>query len=564
MSTVDLIREIEEAVQNQDHQRVREIIRHLDHSYKRCHALLNEAYDAILIFHPETGRILECNPRTKDLFLRGQEELQSLTVADLHPAEHRERVQNEFFRKCSERKNFFLSLPAARGNGSLFHVEASFSHIELRDGLIVQGIYRDVTERVRLCQEASARNRELEEKNKQLEESQRLRTEFIATISHELRTPLNAIIGYNSLLSDGIYGDLVPPQRKAVDRIDRNATRLLTLINQLLDLSRLEAGAVAVFHERVDLVKLVREVLDDYQGIADEKGISLELSHPNRGAEAVTDGGKFREIVRQLVSNSLKFTNEGHVRIALRPGENSIVAEVSDSGSGIGEDMKKDIFELFRQGDASYTRRHEGAGLGLAIVQRLTDLLGIGIEVESEEGRGALFRLKLPVHEANAPEMEEPRAGGNGEEEPSAPDSEKPAASESQYAGSAKKALIVDDDPYTVEILTQILETKAHFKVEKAFSGMHAMIHLAKEKPDFLLVDLLMPQINGERVIQYCHELWKDGVQVIVITGKSLDPQEERRLLRHAKAVIRKGDLRPATIAKTLENVIPLPESAAV
>ena len=378
----------------------------------------------------------------------------------------------------------------------------------------------------------------------------------MATISHELRTPLNAIIGYNSLLEDGLYGEMNDKQHKAARRIDQNATRLLALINQLLELSRLEAGAVAIFPEKTCLVRLAREVVEDYQALADEKRIPLELSLPSEGLEVMTDGAKVREIIRQLVSNALKFTQQGAVAISIYPDGEGAVIEVRDTGPGISPELKETIFELFRQADASYTRPHEGAGLGLAIVRRLTNLLHIAVEVVSEKGNGSTFRLRLPPVPFDSKTASRPVEKASS----LSPAPTEPAPAKSMFTEEEiKSVFIVDDDPYTVEILSEFLENRGHYRVTKSYSGMHAMMYLAKEQPDYLLVDLLMPQINGERVIQFCQSLWgRDGVTIVIITAKNLEESEKNRLKQFVHAIIEKGDLRPHTLAKTLESILPL------
>lgn len=381
------------------------------------------------------------------------------------------------------------------------------------------------------------------------------RAEFLALISHELRTPLNAIIGYNSLLNEGIYGEMNEKQHKAVSRIDRNATRLLTLINQLLDLSRLEAGATSIIRENVDVKALVAAVLDDYQSVADEKGLNLVVSQPHRECMVNTDAAKLREVIRQVVSNALKFTTEGRVEISIQTEGNSVSVSIADSGPGVDEDKREAIFELFRRCDQSteVQKRPDGAGLGLAIVRKLSDLLGVCVQVESQSGVGSTFRLQVPAGVGEPePIVASESVGMESADVPEQPCPEDPTKE------CAPSILIVDDDPYTVEILGDYLETKGIYRVIKVYSGMHAMLHLAKVRPSFLLVDLLMPNINGERVIDYCRGLWGDSVQIIVITGKQLSPSEKEALLQRANGILLKAELQAGSLAETLEPLIPL------
>ncbi|MBI1389393.1 MAG: response regulator [bacterium] len=397
----------------------------------------------------------------------------------------------------------------------------------------------------------------LSKENERLEEAERMRTRFLALISHELRTPLNAIIGYNSLLEDGVYGDLNDRQRKAARRIDRNATRLLTLINQLLDLSRLEAGVTAVFHEKTDVKKIVDDVIGDYQVVAEEKGVELLVTQPRREVAAVTDPDKFREILRQLISNAVKFTDRGSVTVVIRIIDRSVVIEVADSGPGIEASRREAVFRLFERDDNAPASPVEGAGLGLAIVRRLADLLKIGVSLQSEPGGGSVFRLALPL------ECDRATAEPHEEPQPAAPPEPAQEAAIADFDTGSQSVLIVDDDPYTVELLSDFLETRGHYHVHKVYSGAHAMLRLTEQRPDYLLVDLLMPNIKGERVIEYCAQMWGAQVMIVVITGKNLEPGERERLLAQGVSdIILKGDLRDRAMLSTLERIIPIPSVA--
>ncbi|RJP33208.1 MAG: response regulator [Candidatus Omnitrophota bacterium] len=559
MASERFLQSIEEALQKGERDKARLMIGRLELAQHCYSALLQQVKDAVLIFQPQTGKILEFNAQALEIFAYSENDLPDMSIESLFSRDETETAESDYRRICSDEKFIGKAIPFLRGDGNRIFIDVTTTRIQLDQETVIQGIFRDVTERVSMLREAELHAKELEEKNAKLEEAQQLRSAFLATISHELRTPLNAIIGYNSLLEDGIYGLLNEKQHKAVHRIDRNAIRLLNLINQLLQLSRLEAGASAVFNEKTDIVPLIKDILNDYQSMAEEKGLTLSLSHPHPGVTVVTDESKLQEMIRQLVSNAVKFTNQGSITVDIQKDHDFCTVKVADSGPGIKPEQRDEIFELFRQADASFTRRHEGAGLGLAIVRRLADLLKIRVELESEPQKGSQFKFIIPLSE-KLTEIQ-PRSDilspssinrSLSEETESAESEEKP-----------KTALVVDDDPYTVELLSEYLETQGQFRVSKAFTGMHAMIHLAQNPPDLLLVDLLMPHINGERVIRYCRELWgADTVHIVVITGKYLDPDELRDLKTKVDAVILKGELRPQTLSVALQKIIPLPVHA--
>ncbi|MGI6456569.1 MAG: hybrid sensor histidine kinase/response regulator [bacterium] len=405
-----------------------------------------------------------------------------------------------------------------------------------------------------VVQEIRNLEQELELRNQQIQENRQIQTEFLASITHELRTPLNSIIGYNSLLEEGVYGELTSPQLKAVRSIDRNATRLLALINQLLELSRLEAGIIKVHNEKINLVPVVQEILQDYQPAAEEKGLQINVACPFQGLTVSTDRDKIREIIRQLVSNAIRYTQQGSINVEFQVTEQQSILRIADTGPGIEPSLKMRIFTLFQAGRLDPAQRYQSAGVGLALAKRLADLLELDIDMESEPGKGSVFSVYFPVtHDTPA---EHPHT------QQELQDAEIPHTEEFSPAGftteNTKSILIVDDDPYMVELLVDFFESRGNYLLRKAYSGMHAMIDLARNCPDYMLVDLLMPQINGERVIQYCRELWGDRVFIIIITGKPLTEAEKQQLRLKANVLIQKGEDPRTNLLKSLREYIPI------
>jgi signal transduction histidine kinase len=237
----------------------------------------------------------------------------------------------------------------------------------------------------------------------------RLKSEFLASISHELRTPLNAIIGYAELIGDGIYGDVNGEQKTALTGIDESGKNLLSLINQILDLSKIEAGKMQVHLEEIDVHELARSVLGEAASLAKDRPYKPQLLTVTR-AKVRTDGAKVKQILTNLVSNAIKFTAKGRVDVSIRaePSGGCTIA-VRDTGIGIKQEDMKIIFEEFRQVDGSYTREFGGTGLGLAIAKRFAELLGGSIAVESKVGVGSTFALTLP-REAPDPSQRQRRS----------------------------------------------------------------------------------------------------------------------------------------------------------
>ena len=230
-----------------------------------------------------------------------------------------------------------------------------------------------------------------------LKSADRYKDEFFSVVSHELRTPLNFITGFASLLDDGAYGELDAPQRHAVGRILGGADRMLRLVNDMLDFSRVSAGALTLQTKPMALGPLVEEVAEAMQALAKAKGLKLTADAP-ADVEATVDGGRLVQVLTNLVDNAIKFTpTGGHVAIALRTGLGAHTIEVRDTGRGIAADQLPRIFQRFSQLDMSTTRDAGGAGLGLSIAKALVEAHDGRLEVESEPGVGSVFRVVLPT-----------------------------------------------------------------------------------------------------------------------------------------------------------------------
>lgn len=244
-------------------------------------------------------------------------------------------------------------------------------------------------------------NSQLHEETKQqakaLEKSNKVKDEFLSVTSHELRTPLIAITGYANLLEDESSGNLSPVQAKAARGIKKLCDELLGLIRVILDVTKLEAGAMVVERGSVGIKRLLQELLESHQ-MAMEKELAVYWDYDDHLPEILTDENKLRIILQNLINNAIKFTNQGHVKVSARclPCKKCVEFKVADTGIGIPAHMVATIFEKFRQADSSDTRPYEGIGLGLYIVKQFAELLGGRVEVETEVGRGSIFTLIVP------------------------------------------------------------------------------------------------------------------------------------------------------------------------
>jgi len=375
------------------------------------------------------------------------------------------------------------------------------------------------------------RQQEIAEKNLQLEEVSRMKSEFLSNMSHELRTPLNAIIGFSEILKDGIFGELTPRQTEYIGHVFDGGRHLLALINDILDLSKVEAGKMDLELEEIAVNEFLHGAMDIVRERAMKSGTTLEfagcIDPPGHGM-IMADGRKLKQIVYNLLSNAVKFSGEGgHVRMETRtvgrdetvlaapPGmtgrllplppsefDRFLEIRVIDSGIGIAEEDLAHLFQSFRQLGSSLTRHYEGTGLGLALVQRLVELHQGRVGVASAPGRGAHFIVWLPWR--NADDATQNQAG--------------PLHEGDAIHKSGRHALVVDDDPRASALLRIHLESIG-FDVTIAPSAGTAMDQAAQSPPDLITLDVLLPDASGWDVL---HKLKSDAllkdVPVVIVS----------------------------------------------
>lgn len=242
-------------------------------------------------------------------------------------------------------------------------------------------------------------NRELLIARQKADEATRLKSEFLATMSHELRTPLGAVIGYSELMLTGMVGDLSEKHQEYTDRIFSNANYLLNLINDILDISKIEAGRMDLTLQPFEIKQWVNDIVTQHQVLADEKDLDFQVEIDERLPETlIGDAARLRQVVINLLSNAFKFTHEGHVKLKISQNDNTTWRiDVSDTGIGIPPHKKETIFEEFHQVDGSSTREYGGTGLGLAIARRFVLMMGGHIRLTSTLNEGSTFTIVLPV-----------------------------------------------------------------------------------------------------------------------------------------------------------------------
>jgi len=262
----------------------------------------------------------------------------------------------------------------------------------------VKAASHQLEEKVRVATaELVRRNELLQRQHLELEQASQLKSQFLANMSHEFRTPLNAILGYTSMLLQGVSGEMSAPQRTKLLRVDSNARHLLSIINDILDISRIEAGKMPLHLQDFDLGGLISELFAEVEPLIQRARLKVFTDLQQPAPQLHSDRQKVKQVVLNLLTNAIKFTPAGHVRVVVREDQSGEVRiAVEDTGIGIAPADQAKVFEDFRQADNSVTREYGGAGLGLAICRRLAKMLDGRVELKSQPGEGSVFTLVIP------------------------------------------------------------------------------------------------------------------------------------------------------------------------
>lgn len=377
----------------------------------------------------------------------------------------------------------------------------------------------------------------LTEHARQLEDSNRYKSEFLANVSHELRTPLNSILLLSKLLASSDLPAAYTNQARIINEAGKN---LMTLIDNILDLSKIEAGKYSVHLEQVDLHRLMIGLKELFEPQFEARGLNFNLELAEDALRTiVTDADKLGQIVKNFLSNAVKFTERGGVTMTLtgatgqQEGEYAVCIAVRDTGIGIAEDKKEYIFEAFEQADGSTSRRYGGTGLGLSISRELARLLGGTIELESVEGRGSVFSILLP-EDLGLTNIGDDLATHNSQPSHSVSDSGIPNA---DFEG--RKILVVDEELNSLLVLTPLLE-RWNLDITAAGDAQEALETLeGKDEFELVLLDIHLPDMDGfETIKRLRSQSRSDDLPVICLTGRHDTLNRQECIAAGAKEVL--------------------------
>jgi signal transduction histidine kinase/DNA-binding response OmpR family regulator len=391
-----------------------------------------------------------------------------------------------------------------------------------------------------LKQEHAAAQQALEQKL-QAESANKAKSQFLANMSHELRTPLNAIIGYSEMLKEELSGAVNDEALDDLNKVHAAGTNLLALINDVLDLSKVEAGKMQLYIEDIKVRDLINEVVDTVKPMAEKSGNELIVHCPDGMGTIEVDIAKLRQCLLNLLSNAIKFTQHGRVELSVHRSvqdqQDWITMTVKDTGIGMSDEQLNNVFIAFSQVDSSYTREYSGTGLGLTISRSFARLMGGDISVTSKPGAGSEFQLALPLRplsrSLSLPESVE--------------SDKKTVAIRGEQAGRGealqerrkqiRSILVVDDDPLACDIAERYL-VKDGYRVDSVLDGESALTKIQEAPPDVILLDVVLSGMSGWQVLKFIKS-HQQSVHIPVIMTSMVDEKKNAYSLGAADYLIK-------------------------
>ncbi len=504
----------------------------------RMRTIIDTSLDAVVVTDA-FGIIIEFNPAAERIFQRNRNDVRGNNIANLIIPDHYRDAHHQGMRRMRSEGTpkvvgkGRVTLEAIRANGEIFPVELAIQSAHHNDKEIYVAYLRDISQRVQDEKElVSARDRALA--------GEKAKAEFLAIMSHEIRTPLNGLIGTLSLLKDT---KLTEKQKTYLNNMSISGRLLMGHVNNVLDITRYESGKTNIDYTRTNISTLVQELVDGQAGGAEASGNTLEWGWASAPRHWVmSDPARIQHVLLNLVGNAIKFTDGGRISIEIEADETEeemLEFRVNDTGEGIPSDQIDRIFEDFVTQDTSYGRRTNGTGLGLGIAKRIVSALGGKIGVESIEGVGSTFWVKIPVTFAEAPNAQ---VG---------------AALEADVTSrSGLEILVVEDNEINRHVVREMLFSQGH-KVTEAMDGQQGVQLAALTRFDLILMDISMPVMDGRtatRTIRAGDGKSRD-VPIVALTANVMADEIERFLEDGMSDVLSKP-LMPDALRRVIDGSV--------
>jgi PAS domain S-box-containing protein len=477
--------------------RVEDGERGLRESEGRVRAIMDATPNAIVTIDDQ-GTIVSTNPGVESIFGYSPGELENNNVNILMTEPDRSK-HDGYLRSYSETGESKLigirrELIGRRRNGEAFPIDLDVSETQGPCGRIFVGVIRDISEQKKA-------EREVQEARDEAEAANRAKSAFLANMSHELRTPMNAIIGYSEMLEEEMDEEGLDTFVPDLQKINQAGKHLLSLINDILDLSKIEAGRMDLYLERFDLRQMLEESMATVAPLVAKNANELKTDFADDLGTVRVDMTKTRQALFNLMSNAAKFTHEGVITVTARRrsdpagGEDRVALAIADTGIGIAEDKLEALFEEFTQADESTTRNYGGTGLGLTISRRFCRMMGGDITVESVRGEGTTFTIDLP---AKVDALEAAKAVAQTSEGEAARESGELEMAHVPVAGSI---LVIDDEADARDLLKRTFE-KDGYRVTVAADGESGIEIARRTQPAVITLDVMMPRMDGWAVLR--------------------------------------------------------------
>ena len=400
------------------------------------------------------------------------------------------------------------------------------------------------------------------------EKANRAKSQFLAHMSHELRTPLNSVIGFAGILSKNKAGNQRPQDLAYIERIGANGRHLLALINDVLDLAKVEAGHVELDFTTLSLGALIEDVVGQLGGARANRHVPLIVDLPPTLMPISTDAPKMRQILLNLIGNADKFTEAGNITVRVHTdadGRTPRRIDVMDTGVGIPNDRIDAVFRPFEQADSSTSRKYGGTGLGLPITQTMCNLLGATLSVTSVVGSGSTFSITLPVEDPLPPSSAEatcartdigPVLTGVDTLDRRCSHDALVAVLRRHSRSTPTRVLVVEDEPDAQEVLLHHLHAEEHVETRVADSGITALQVLATFTPDLILLDVRMPKMDGPAFLKHMRsDPLYARIPVVIVTGEELTAAERQELAAQSLEIVGKGVELEAAVNRALVTV---------